>query len=116
MSNQILHHLTMPGESAEYRTARNKLLTEEMALRRQIESVAAARRALPAGGTVAQDYVFDGDEGPLKLSGFFPSALELSLCQPERKPDFNWEWKNGGSKWLLLCDRVASRAQRVARA
>ena len=38
MSNQILHHLAMPGESAEYRAARNKLLTEEMALRRQIES------------------------------------------------------------------------------
>ncbi len=71
MSNQILHHLTMPGESAEYRTARNKLLTEEVALRRQIESVAVLRRALPAGGTVAQDYVFDGDDGPLKLSDLF---------------------------------------------
>jgi predicted dithiol-disulfide oxidoreductase (DUF899 family) len=71
MSNQILHHLPMPGESAAYRTARNKLLTEEMALRRQIESVAALRRALPVGGTVAQDYVFDGDDGPLKLSDLF---------------------------------------------
>ncbi len=71
MSNQILHHLTMPGESAEYRTARNKLLTEEVALRRQIESVAVLRRALAAGGTVAQDYVFDGDDGPLKLSDLF---------------------------------------------
>ena len=55
MSEKILHHLTMPGESAKYRAARNKLLAEEMALRRQIESVAALRRALPAGGTVAQD-------------------------------------------------------------
>ena len=61
----------MPGESAEYRAARNKLLAEEMALRRQTESVAALRRALPAGGTVAQDYLFDGDEGPLKLSDLF---------------------------------------------
>ena len=33
MSDKILHHLTIPGESAEYRAARNKLLTEEMALR-----------------------------------------------------------------------------------
>ena len=40
MSSRILHHLAMPGESAEYRTARNKLLTEEIALRRQIESIA----------------------------------------------------------------------------
>ena len=22
---------------------------------------------------------------------------------------FNWEWRNGGRKWLPLCDRVASR-------
>ena len=40
MSNQILHHLAMPGESAEYRAARNTFLIEEMALRRQIESKA----------------------------------------------------------------------------
>ena len=80
MSNQILHHLAMPGESAEYRTARNKLLTEEMALRRQIESVAAARRALPAGGTVSQDYVFDGDHGPLKLLDLFkPGKVTLAI-------------------------------------
>ena len=26
------------------------------------------------------------------------------------KMTFNWEWKNGGVKWLPLCDRVASRA------
>ena len=76
MSNQILHHLAMPGESAEYRVARNKLLMEEMALRRQIESVAALRRALPAGGTVAQDYVFDGDNGPLKLSDLFKPGID----------------------------------------
>ena len=38
MSDQILHYLAMPGESAAYRVARNTLLTEEMPLRRQIES------------------------------------------------------------------------------
>lgn len=48
MSNQLLHHLTSSGESAEYRAERNKLLTEEMALRRQIESAIALRRVLPA--------------------------------------------------------------------
>ena len=31
------------------------------------------------------------------------------------KMSFNWEWKNGGSDWLPLCDRVASRTQRVTR-
>ena len=76
MSNQILHHLAMPGESVEYRAARNKLLTAEMALRRRIESVATLRRALPAGGTVAQDYVFDGDAGPVKLSDLFKPGMD----------------------------------------
>jgi predicted dithiol-disulfide oxidoreductase (DUF899 family) len=76
MTDKILHHLAMPGESADYRVARNKLLAEEMALRRQIESVAALRRALPAGGAVAQDYVFDADDGPLKLSDLFKQGMD----------------------------------------
>ena len=76
MSNQILHHLAVPGESAEYRAARNKLLTEEMVLRRQTESVAALRRALPAGGIVAQDYVFDSDDGPLNMSDLFKPGID----------------------------------------
>ena len=71
MTNNTLHHLTMPGESAEYRAARNKLLGEEMALRRQVENVAALRRALPLGGIIAGDYQFDGNNGPVKLSELF---------------------------------------------
>ena len=71
LHHKILHHLAVPGESAEYRTARNKLLVEEMALRRQIESVAAQRRALPVGGIIADDYQFDGVDGPVKLSELF---------------------------------------------
>ncbi len=43
-----------PGESAEYRDARNDLLRKEVELRRQIESVAAARRKLPIGGRWAR--------------------------------------------------------------
>ena len=90
MSDNILHHLTIPGESAEYRSARNKLLTEEMALRRQVESVAALRRALPAGGMVAQDYLFDGDDGPLKLSDLFRPGIDTLaiysfMYRPEAK-------------------------------
>jgi predicted dithiol-disulfide oxidoreductase (DUF899 family) len=76
MSHEILHHLTIPGESAEYRAARNKLLNEEMALRRQVESVAALRRALPVGGTVTQEYVFDGDDGPLTMSDLFKPGMD----------------------------------------
>ena len=56
-------NVTFPGESPEYRAARNELLAEEIELRRRMEAVAAARRALPAGGAVPEDYVFQG-EGP----------------------------------------------------
>jgi predicted dithiol-disulfide oxidoreductase (DUF899 family) len=51
-----------PSESAEYRRARNGLLEAEIALRRQIEAVAAQRRALPPGGEVPEDYVFEESE------------------------------------------------------
>ncbi len=52
-----------PGESDEYRAARDRLLEQEIELRRQTEAVAEARRGLPPGGEVPEDYVFQG-EGP----------------------------------------------------
>jgi predicted dithiol-disulfide oxidoreductase (DUF899 family) len=51
---------TFPGESAEYRAARDRLLKQEIELRRATEAVAAARRNLPPGGVVPEDYVFQG--------------------------------------------------------
>ena len=51
--------LTFPGESAEYRAARDRLLEQEIELRRAMEAVAAARRELPPGGVVPEDYVFE---------------------------------------------------------
>jgi predicted dithiol-disulfide oxidoreductase (DUF899 family) len=51
---------TFPGESPEYRTARDALLEREIELRRVMEAVAAARRELPPGGVVPEDYVFQG--------------------------------------------------------
>lgn len=53
-------NLTFPGESPEYRAARDRLLRQEIELRRAMESVAEARRALPPGGPVPDDYVFQG--------------------------------------------------------
>jgi predicted dithiol-disulfide oxidoreductase (DUF899 family) len=47
-----------PGESDAYRAARDDLLRDEIALRRQTEAVAAKRRALPLGGLVPEDYEF----------------------------------------------------------
>jgi predicted dithiol-disulfide oxidoreductase (DUF899 family) len=63
--SSTLHSMRFPGESGEYRAARDRLLREEVALRRHIEEVAALRRALPLGGPVAEDYVFE--EGAAEL-------------------------------------------------
>jgi predicted dithiol-disulfide oxidoreductase (DUF899 family) len=52
--------ITFPGESAHYRAARDRLLKQEIELRRATEAVAAARRELPPGGVAPQDYVFQG--------------------------------------------------------
>jgi predicted dithiol-disulfide oxidoreductase (DUF899 family) len=60
-----------PDESAEYRTARNALLAEEIELRRHIERVAAQRRALPPGGKVPRDFEFVSGRGPIQLSSLF---------------------------------------------
>jgi predicted dithiol-disulfide oxidoreductase (DUF899 family) len=68
--------ITFPGESPEYRAARDRLLDEEILLRRATEALAAARRALPPGGVVPQDYAFhgrgpDGRPAELRLSELF---------------------------------------------
>ena len=60
--------MTFPGESPEYRAARDRLLAQEIELRRATEAVAVARRALPPGGVVPEDYVFEG-----------PGAVEVKL-------------------------------------
>lgn len=59
-----------PGETPEYRTARDRLLKAEMELRRQTEAVAAMRRELPPGGE-AGEYVFEGEDGPVALADLF---------------------------------------------
>jgi predicted dithiol-disulfide oxidoreductase (DUF899 family) len=73
--------IRFPGESLEYRAARDRLLAQEIELRRCTEAVAAARRALPPGGVVAQDYVFqgrgeDGNPSDVRLSQLFASGKD----------------------------------------
>src|SRR6201985_1899326 len=69
--------MTFPNESADYRRARNALLSEEIELRRHIERVAALRRTLPPGGTVTGDYRFEGEQGPVDLAGLFGDKQTL---------------------------------------
>jgi predicted dithiol-disulfide oxidoreductase (DUF899 family) len=88
-------HIHFPHESADYRKARNALLKEEMKLRRQVERVAAQRRALPPGGAIKEDYVFeaagpDGKPTPVRLSELFePGKDSLAIYSfmfgPERE-------------------------------
>jgi predicted dithiol-disulfide oxidoreductase (DUF899 family) len=63
--------MNFPGESTQYREARDRLLQAEAELRRHTEAVAAMRRELPAGGVVPQDYVFDGAGGEVRFSELF---------------------------------------------
>lgn len=58
------HDRRFPGESKAYRQARDALIEAEVALRRQTEEVARIRRALPLGGALKEDFVFD--EGTLE--------------------------------------------------
>jgi predicted dithiol-disulfide oxidoreductase (DUF899 family) len=81
--------IRMPNESPDYRAARQALLAEELELRRQIERVAAMRRALPPGGPVTGDYRFDTEAGPSDLAGLFGDKKTLVVYNymfgPERK-------------------------------
>jgi len=73
--------ISFPGESLEYRAARDRLLEQEAELRRVTEAVAAARRELPPGGVVPQDYVFQqagpgGTPTEVRLSELFVRGLD----------------------------------------
>jgi predicted dithiol-disulfide oxidoreductase (DUF899 family) len=89
-----MSHLSYPNESADYRKARNALLAEEIALRKHIEAVAAQRRALPPGGEVPEDYLFErisenGMPEKVAMSKLFGRHHTLILYSfmygPERK-------------------------------
>jgi predicted dithiol-disulfide oxidoreductase (DUF899 family) len=70
--------IRFPGESREYRRARNQLLEAEGELRRLNEQVAAQRRALPAGGLLKEDYVFESaaDGSEVRFSELFASGKD----------------------------------------
>jgi predicted dithiol-disulfide oxidoreductase (DUF899 family) len=65
-----------PNESDEYRHARDELLEAEIELRRQEEAVAEKRRALPLGGEVTDDFVFDSTSGPVAFADLFASGKD----------------------------------------
>src|SRR3954451_11708819 len=61
-----------PGESAEYATAREALLAEEIEVRRHLTRVADQRQALPLGPVIERDYRFkDGNGDEVGLADLF---------------------------------------------
>ena len=52
-----LHTVRFPGETDEYRRARDELLEAEIDLRRRTEAVAAKRRTLPLGDRITHALV-----------------------------------------------------------
>src|SRR5438270_4610401 len=70
--------IRVPGESEEYRRERDQLLEAESELRRQIETVAVQRRALPPGGVVPDDYRFEdvSDGREVRFSELFEAGQD----------------------------------------
>jgi predicted dithiol-disulfide oxidoreductase (DUF899 family) len=76
--------VTFPNETTEYRRARAALLEREVALRREMEAVAAMLRDLPPGGEVPEDYLFDcigadGTPSTIRMSALFRRGDTLML-------------------------------------
>lgn len=104
------------NESAEYRAARTALLAQEIELRRQIERVAALRRALPPGGPVTGDYRFVGEEGPVGFKDLFagkPTLITYNyMFGPERERPCPM-CTNLLDSWDGVADDVAQQASLV---
>jgi predicted dithiol-disulfide oxidoreductase (DUF899 family) len=108
-----------PGESNDYREARDRLLEQEVELRRTTEAVAAARRRLPPGGVVAEDYVFKaqgprGEATDVRLSELFApgqdSLVIYSMVFPRARDDDRLGPEPGGPR---CCPSLTAPAHRV---
>jgi predicted dithiol-disulfide oxidoreductase (DUF899 family) len=104
--------VTFPNETPEYRRARAALLQREVALRREMEAVAAMLRTLPPGGEVPEDYLFDCvgvDGGPstIRLSELFRGGDTLMLYHymfPRHAEDTRPGPTNGATARLPLAE------------
>lgn len=113
--------VAFPGESAEYRAARDRLLEREIELRRAMEDIAAARRGLPPGGPVPEDYVFQGEGGDVRLSELFApgrdSLVIYSFMFPRDPGDDRPGERDGPCpscvSWLDVLDGTAEHATQL---
>ncbi len=86
-----------PGESEEYRRARNRLLEAEAELRRAIEKVAAERRGLPPGGVVPDDYRFEeaSDGSAVRFSELFEAGKDTLVIYGFMFPRYSGDTRPG---------------------
>jgi predicted dithiol-disulfide oxidoreductase (DUF899 family) len=76
---------TLPSESEAYRARRRELLEAEIALKEQVERVAALRRSLPLD-TVVEDYAFEEIPAPLAAGDAAPRR-SIRLASLFDRPD-----------------------------
>ncbi|HEV3093185.1 MAG TPA: DUF899 family protein [Solirubrobacteraceae bacterium] len=90
------HDIRFPGESGEYRRERNRLLEAEIELRRAIERVAELRRALPAGGVLADDYRFEALDGSeVRFSELFAPSKDTLVIYSFMFPRWSGDERPG---------------------
>lgn len=89
--------IEFPGESREYRVARNRLLQAEIELRRTIERVAEQRRALPPGGAVPDDYLFEeaAGGGEVRFSELFAPGKDTLVIYSFMFPRWSGDTRPG---------------------
>jgi predicted dithiol-disulfide oxidoreductase (DUF899 family) len=80
-----MHENRFPGETDEYRAARNALLEAERDLRGRVEKVAALRRRLPMGARLPEDYVFEEGEGESENVGSSRKVRLSELFAPSKE-------------------------------
>ncbi len=110
-TNTVSH----PGETPEYRAARQALLVEEIELRRMKERVAQQRRELPSGGEVPEDFTFIGADGrQTTLSEMFGEHDTLVIYSYMFGSDRDSPCPMCTSWMASLSNKVADVQQRVA--
>lgn len=103
-----------PNETADWRAARDELLAAEVALRAQIEQVAALRRQLPTGPPLAEDYAFTQltEDGPASV------ALSELFTVGDTLVVYNFMFSPGMKQACPLCtgmlDGLDAQAEHIA--
>ena len=94
----------------EWKQERERLLVQEKALMRLGDLVAAQRRRLPMV-EVTTDYVFDGEQGPVRLLDLFDGRPQLVL----QHFMFGTDWEEGCVGCSMMADYIGPMAHLNAR-